>query len=88
MFTYRGPADCALPDGTSMPVSVRLTSEPGLLDGITGTATASAFPVSYLNATEVTLRLPDGRARKFLIKDKNGFGPIVLHLTSHDDWLP
>lgn len=72
MFTYRGTADCALSDGTSVPVSVALAAEPGLIDGIVGTATSPNFPVSYLNETEVTLRLPDGRARKFLIKEQTG----------------
>lgn len=85
MFTYRGPADCALSDGTSMPVSVSLTSEPGILDSIVGTARSSNFPVSYLNETEVILRLPDDQARKFLIK--NVVGTTVLELASNGDWL-
>ena len=69
MFTYQGVADCVLSNGTSMPVSVNLTSEPGLLKGLVGTATAIApvFPPSYLNADEVTLGFPDGRARRFVV---------------------
>ena len=86
MFTYRGTADCVLADGTSMPVSVRLTSEPGLLDGIVGTATAPNFPLPYLNQPEVTLRLPDGKARKFMVKNVAGFR--TLELASNGDWLP
>lgn len=86
MFTYQGAADCILPDGTSMPVSVRLSAEPGLLDGIVGTATAPDFPQSYLSEAEVTLRLPDGRARKFLINDV--VGTMRLELMSNGEWLP
>lgn len=59
MSTYCGPAACVLPGGISMPASVSLTSEPGLLNGLVGTATSPDFPLSYLNATEVTVRLPD-----------------------------
>lgn len=80
MSIYRGPADCVLSDGTSMPVSVSLASEPGLLDGLVGTATSPNLPPSYLTATEVTLRLPDGRAPKFLIT--NMMGGTVLELVS------
>jgi hypothetical protein len=85
MFTYRGTADCALSDGTSVSVSVSLAAEPGPLDGIVGTAISSNFPVSYLNATEVTLRLPEGRARKFLIR--NRLGMTTMELVSNGDWL-
>jgi len=59
MFTYRGPAVCALSDGTSLPVSVNLTSEPGPIESLVGTATSLDFPPSYLNADEVTLRFPE-----------------------------
>ena len=67
MFTYPSTADCVLSDGTSMPVSVSLTPGPGAPDSIAGTATSPDFPPSYLNAPKVALRLPDGRARKFLV---------------------
>lgn len=69
-----------------MPVSVSLTSESGTLDGIVGTARSSNFPVSYLNETEVIMRLPDGKARKFMIK--NVVGNMMLELVSNGDWLP
>jgi len=85
MFTYRGPAVCALSDGTSMLVSVNLASEPGPIEGLVGTATAPAFPPSYLNAEEVTLRFPDGRARKFVVTDM--LSGQVLKLMSTLDWL-
>jgi hypothetical protein len=85
MFNYRGRADCALSDGTSVPVSVVLATELGLIDSIVGTATSANFPVPYLNATEVTLRLPDGRARKFLIKNK--LSMKTMELASNGDWL-
>jgi len=85
MFTYLGAADCVLPDGTSTPVYVNLASQQGLHDGIVGTATARDFPRSYLNEPEVTLRLPDGRARKFLVNDVlNG---TRLKLVSNGEWL-
>jgi hypothetical protein len=86
MSTYHGAANCVLADGTSIPVSVSLTSEPGLLDGFVGTATSRDFPLPYLTASEVTLRLPDGRARKF--KKTNVLGVTVLELMSHGPWLP
>jgi hypothetical protein len=86
MFSYPGTADCVLPDGSSMPVSVRLASRPGVLDSIAGIATSPDFPLSYLNAPEVTLRLPDGRARKFLVT--NVRGTTELGLLSNGDWLP
>jgi hypothetical protein len=68
-MSYRGVADCVLSDGTSMPVSVSLTPEPGQIDGMVGTATAPDLPASYLNAREVTLRFPDGQARRFVVTD-------------------
>jgi len=86
MFSYQGTADCVLSDGTSMPVSVSLASGPGALDSIAGTATSPDFPLSYLNEAEVMLRLPDGRARKFLIN--NVTGTTGLELVSNGDWLP
>lgn len=85
MFTYRGTANCVLSDGTSVPVSVSITSEPGLLDSIVGTAISRNFPTSYLNETEVILQLPDGRAQKFMIK--NVVGTTQLELVSNGDWL-
>jgi hypothetical protein len=78
MFSYQGPADCVLEDGTSLPVSVSLRSESGLLDGITGTATSDGFPLPLLNAAEVTLRLADGRRRLFLIKNVVGTSGLEL----------
>lgn len=58
----------------------------GALDSIAGTAISPNFPPSYRNAPEVTLRLPDGRARKFLVT--NVAGTTALELTSNGDWLP
>jgi hypothetical protein len=86
MFTYPSTADCVLPDGTSMLVSVSLIAGPGALDSITGTATSPDFLPSYLNAPEVILRLSDGRARKFLVT--NVVGTMELKLVSNGDWLP
>lgn len=86
MFTYPSTADCVLSDGTSMPVSVSLTPGPGALDSIAGTAISPEFPSSYRNAPEVTPRLPDGRARKFLVT--NVVGTTALELASNGDWLP
>jgi len=86
MFTYRGTADCVLSDGTSMPVLARLTSGSGALDSISGIATSPDFPLPYRTETEVTLRLPDRRARKFLIE--NVVGTTELRLVSNGDWLP
>jgi len=85
MFSYRGSADCTLADGTTLPVRVSLRSEPGLLDGITGTATSDDFTLAFLKAAEVTLRLHDGRERMFLIK--NVVGTTGLELVSNGDWL-
>jgi hypothetical protein len=66
-MSYHGVADCVLPDGTSMRVTVALSSEPGLLGGLVGTAAAPLFPAAYLNAYEVTLRFPDGQEQKLVV---------------------
>jgi hypothetical protein len=84
---YDGPADCILPDGNVLPVRVSLRAEPGLLDGLTGTATGAGL--AFLNLTNVRLRLPEGRERMFLVKDAR-FGRGTegsLELVSNGDWL-
>jgi hypothetical protein len=89
MYSYQGAADCILPDGTALPVQVSLRSEPGLLDGLKGTATGGGVTFLKLAGAEVKLRLPDGRSRMFQVTDApftSGHGGR-LDLVSHREWL-
>ena len=82
-MVYHGEAGCVLPDGAVLPVTVRLASEPGLLDGLRGMASGSGL--AHLNLAELKLRLPDGRERVFLVT--NAIGTSGLELVSNGDWL-